>query len=300
MSPKILRLFKEEAEVDTGANVAPEYPYVFCSSICRSDFFRLPLYRFWCSRMLEVPRHHRKQWEFVYIAQALYERGMLMQAKRGIGFGVGREPLVDLFASFGCNVTATDISPEEAAGAGWIETDQHSATKEALYRGISDSDSFDRLVNFRSVNMNEIPDDLREYDFCYSSCSIEHVGSLSKSFDFLLNSVNVLKPGGVSIHTTEFNLSSDDVTIDSGSTVIWRRQDFLRLRDLLSRDGHTVEPFDFFVGDAKIDHYIDLPPYKESPHLRLRLGKYASTSFGVLIRKSQKSGSESSAGATRI
>jgi SAM-dependent methyltransferase len=235
--------------------------------------------------MGERPRFHRKQWEFVYIAHSLFERGYLAPGKSGIGFGVGKEPLVDLFVSFGCKVTATDLSPEEAAGTGWIESNQHSSNKDALYKGISSTHDFENLVDFRDVNMNNIPSDLPKYDFCYSSCSIEHVGSLSKSLDFLMNSVELLKPGGISIHTTELNLTSNDETIDHGETVIWRRKDFARLSEKLLLAGHSIEPFDFFAGSGKINEYIDLAPYKSSPHLRLKLGKFASTSFGVIVRK---------------
>ena len=37
---------------------------------------------------------------------------------RGLGFGVGREPLVALFASLGCEVMATDLEPERAERPG--------------------------------------------------------------------------------------------------------------------------------------------------------------------------------------
>lgn len=44
---------------------------------------------------------HRKEWEFVTISQALDERRMLQQNRRGVGFGVGRELLRALFAKHG-------------------------------------------------------------------------------------------------------------------------------------------------------------------------------------------------------
>ena len=37
---------------------------------------------------------HRKMWEWLFIAEALRERGMLAAGRRGVGFGVGQEPLV--------------------------------------------------------------------------------------------------------------------------------------------------------------------------------------------------------------
>src|SRR5688572_30646700 len=87
-------------------------PYVFTSTACRSDFFHLPLYGFWCDRLREKPVFLRKQWEYVYIAQALHERGYLKDGARGLGFGVGTEPLADLFASMGCHILGTDLGAE--------------------------------------------------------------------------------------------------------------------------------------------------------------------------------------------
>jgi hypothetical protein len=43
---------------------------------------------------------HRKLWEWCYIAQVLWERGLLQPGRPGLGFGVGHEPLAALFASF--------------------------------------------------------------------------------------------------------------------------------------------------------------------------------------------------------
>jgi hypothetical protein len=63
------------------------------------------------------------------------------------------------------------------------------------------------------------------YDFLWSSCALEHLGSLDAGLDFVVNAMDLLKPGGTAIHTTEFNLSSDDETLTSGPCVIYRRRD---------------------------------------------------------------------------
>ncbi len=61
---------------------------------------------------------HRKMWEWLFIAEALRERGMLAAGRRGLGFGVGQDPLVALFAAEGCDVVATDQPPDGAAASG--------------------------------------------------------------------------------------------------------------------------------------------------------------------------------------
>lgn len=263
----------------------PVAPQVCTSSPIRSDLFTLPLYAYWCNQIKEIPRYHRKQGEYVYIAHALWERGYLKRGNRGLGFGVGKEPLVDLFCSYGCEMTASDIDEATAVELGWAQTNQHSGLIDQLYCGISSRSDFDRVAEFRIVDMNHLPEDLRGFDFCYSSCSIEHVGSLDLCKDFLRNSLDTLKPGGLSIHTTEFNLSSNVRTITKGGTIIWRQRDLEEITAELEEAGHSVEPLDFYVGSGCVDQVIDLPPYANEPHIKLEIAGYKSMSFGLIIRK---------------
>ena len=48
----------------------------------------------------------------------------------------------------------------------------------------------------------------------WSSCSLEHLGSISHGIEFILNSLKCLKQHGVAVHTTEFNLSSNEETLN--------------------------------------------------------------------------------------
>jgi len=44
--------------------------------------------------------------------------------------------------------------------------------------------------------MNEIPRSFdNQYDYCWSVCAFEHLGSIQKGLDFVKNAMNVLKPG---------------------------------------------------------------------------------------------------------
>jgi hypothetical protein len=134
--------------------------------------------------------------------------------------------------------------------------------------------------------MNDIPGHLRDYDFCWSSCCFEHLGSLQNGIDFVVNSVErTLKVGGVAVHTTEFNLSSDEDTLDSGVTVVYRKRDLERLRRILEERGHWVEPLRIEPGDLPPDYFVDLPPYGSDPHLKLRIGAYVTTSVGLMARR---------------
>ena len=66
------------------------------SGPARQEQFMTPEFLFWCNRLKEAPRWHRKVWEYVMICQALWERGMLRAGRRGCGFRIGQEFLPEL------------------------------------------------------------------------------------------------------------------------------------------------------------------------------------------------------------
>jgi len=228
---------------------------------------------------------HRKLWEWSFIAQALSERGMLKSGIRGLGFAVGQEPLPALFARYKCNIVASDQQTEQVAQMGWIETNQHSANLHELSKpSICPDDKFKQRVSFRFVDMNKIDDDLKGFDFVWSSCSLEHLGSLEHGKEFIYNSIKCLKPGGFAIHTTEYNISSNDETLVDGWAVIYRKRDIEEIGHSLQAAGHRID-LDFKLGNKPLDLQVDFPPYKQDVHLRLELSGYVCTSFGLIIQK---------------
>lgn len=240
-------------------------------------------FQHWLPALGEPPRLHRKLWEWCYIAEALRERGMLGPGRRGLGFAVGTEPLVAAFANLGCTILASDLHADDAVQGNWIATDQHADGVQALNRrGLCPPEEFARRVSFRAVDMRNLPQDLGTFDFVWSSCSIEHLGSISAGIRFIHEMTRCLRPGGVAVHTTEFNVESDDATLDSGQDVIFRRRDLLAMKAILEAGGHTVSPLDFHTGDGPADAVVDEPPYEGLPHLKLRLGGFVSTSFGLI------------------
>jgi SAM-dependent methyltransferase len=256
------------------------------STICRQDSLESPYFAYWTAQLHMRLRYHRKLWEFVFICQSLSERGYLQPGKRGLGFGVGEEPLAAYFASKGCRITGTDMAPEAAAGSGWVETAQHASGKEALRLPyLCPEPLFDANVEFRFADMNHVPGDLTGYDFCWSACALEHLGSIDKGLAFIERSLDCLKPGGLAVHTTEFNLFSDDETVDNASTVLFRQRDFRALEARLTAAGHRVAPFDFEPGHGAVDRYIDVAPYRQEPHLNLALQGFATTSIGIIVQK---------------
>jgi len=254
--------------------------------LCTADQLDEPDYARWCEAIGETPRPHRKQWEFVYILSVLERLGMLADGKRGLGFGCGLEPLPAAFAKRGCHIVATDMDPAGAAEKGWTNGQHARALADLNGRGLCPAEAFAERVSFRVVDMNAIPRDLDGgFDFCWSACAFEHLGSIDKGLDFFQRSLDCLKPGGVAVHTTEFNLSSDDDTVAEGNTVIFRRRDIESLARRLALRGHTVLPLNFYAGEKALDRHIDVAPYSHDRHLRLRLWNYVATSIGIVARR---------------
>jgi 2-polyprenyl-3-methyl-5-hydroxy-6-metoxy-1,4-benzoquinol methylase len=262
--------------------------YVFTSCLCREQHFRMPLYSYWCYQIKELPRYHRKQWEFVYILQSLNERQMLTPGKNALGFGVGKEPISAYLSKMGLNVLATDLDFETASQNGWVSSNQRSLSLDDLNdREICDPVNFKKNVSFRNVDMNKIPSDIGEYDVIWSSCCFEHLGSIQNGIDFVLNSSKFLKINGIAIHTTEFNLTSNEKTLDNDpNLVLFRKKDIERLCKSLEENGFLAETVDFSYGSDKLEKYIDVPPYLSSPHLRLLINnQFTTTSIGLIIRR---------------
>ena len=258
------------------------------SCFCTRAQLESSAFRYWVKLLGLKFQLHRKVWEFAFILQALYERGALRSGNKGLGFAVGEEPLPAFFASIGCEVVATDLDPGDERAKVWADTAQLATSLDKLRRpNICPDKTFSRLVSFRHEDMNQISYDLRNFDFTWSSCSFEHCGSLQQGLNFIINQMACLKPGGVAVHTTEFNLSSNDQTVSDGTTVIFRRKDIEQLVASLKSCGHDVEAVDYSIGNTDEDRAVDVMPYTAVPHLKLLLfDKYISTSIALIIKKS--------------
>ncbi|WP_322015538.1 SAM-dependent methyltransferase [Paraburkholderia sp. J12] len=279
------RRYEESPLVASAAGDPPSLSRI-TSQLCTATQFREGAYGRWCREMRTPARFARKQWEFVYILEALSQHGMLQPEKTGLGFGCGNEPLAAVMAKHGAKVLATDLATAEATDKGWVESNEHAATLDGLNDfGICDWPTFRRNVGFEFADMNAVPEKFDgQFDFVWSACAFEHLGSIRHGLDFVKNSVRCLKPGGVAVHTTEFNLSSNDQTLEDPGCVIFRRRDMELLATELESLGYEVASFNFNPGSAPIDHHIDAPPYG-IPHLKLALEGYVATSIGLIVKR---------------
>jgi len=254
----------------------------------------------WCGQLQIGRIYHRKVWELAYVLQAIHNHGSMRPGARGLGFGCGREPLASYLASRGVAITVTDQPLESMQHQGWAWTGQHTASADdSFHPHLIEREPFDRLVALRYVDMNAIDADLADYDFCWSVCAIEHLGSIEKGLAFVENSLKTVRPGGLSVHTTEFNFANDHETIDNWPTVLFQRQHFMALAECLEASGHTVARLDFDVGSQPLDKFIDIPPYlhdldstqvrswegEGTPHIKLAIDGFASTCFGLIVQR---------------
>jgi SAM-dependent methyltransferase len=256
------------------------------SVVCRTEHFDTEWNRFWGERT-GYRHRHRKIWEYHAIAQALYERGALQEGKRGIGFAVGSEPLASLFASLGATIVASDV-PDPAIAEQWSTSGQYAGDIEAVFKPeLVDRTTFDRRVQFAGIDMRDlsaIPDD--SFDFCWSACSLEHLGTLQAGMDFIFETTRIIRPGGVSVHTTEYNLSSNADTIESGNTVIYRQQDLEEVDRQLRRRDAALARLDLWGGDHEADIKADYVPYHQNgrEHIKLRIGSFVATSCLLIVQ----------------
>ncbi|WP_372705827.1 hypothetical protein [Brevundimonas sp.] len=257
-------------------------PYSTCSS---RDFFHPEFKRL--SAEIGIPEvFHRKYWEWVYVVHHAFRTNCVGPGKRGLVFGVGQETLPAVFAASGMRVTATDAPRASTVSAAWKSGNEYAQELAEMPHGKMDRAEFERLVEWRECDMNSIDPEFRDYDLCWSSCCFEHLGDLQKGIDFVINSVEkTLKIGGVAIHTTEFNLSSNEDTVEDGWTVLYRRKDIEALIRELEQRGHSVDPLIVAPDTLVIDGYVDTPPYAAPPHLKLALEGHVTTSVGLVIRR---------------
>jgi len=267
----------------TSAATDPFMVYSNCSMV---DFSH-PRYAQLCKLINDRPRWHRKQWEYIFILHHLLEANVFRPGMSGVGFGVGKEPLPSAFALLGASVLGTDAPSDIKERGGWEISQEHSASLDQMKFPWIRDDVFHERVSYGECDMNNIDPAIEGYDFTWSSCCLEHLGTLRKGLDFIKESVEkCLKVGGIAVHTTELNLSSEIQTVEaSNETVLYRRGDLESFVAEMRERGHQADPI--VVGPAahSLDFHVDIPPYSQDPHLRLKLAGYVTTSVGVVIRR---------------
>lgn len=263
------------------------------SQLVSANQIRDPIFEEWRRRFGMRPGLNRKLWEYLYIAQAIAHHVGFGQRRRVLGFGVGRERIPAVLANLGCEVVATDWPTQRSVlESGWGATAledlfhplEDDWDKELRGNPLCDPAVFRRSVTFRAVNMIDIPVDLRGFDALWSCGSLEHLGGLKAGLEFVGNAMECLKPLGVAVHTTEFNVSSNDETIERPDLCLYRRRDLEELIETLRGVGHSIH-VNFWRPSTPDNCRVDEPPYHYDHTMNARFGTHIFTSIGLIVRK---------------
>ena len=234
--------------------------------------------RRWTKEMGSTVTISRKTWERVFVLQALYSRGCLGAGRRGLGFGVGADPMIPVMVKHGCDLVATDYGESEHEGWGpGLDLDP---------KNIAGPEAMAQRVTTRDVDMNDIPTDLRDFDFIYSCGSLEHIGGASNGLEFVEKAMSCLKPGGFAVHTTELNLSGGTKTLDVPNLSFYLPSSVDALLDRLASAGHTVAPMNYHSGSRSEDLHVANRPYPP-PCLKILHSGFQVTSMGFVIQAAQ-------------
>jgi SAM-dependent methyltransferase len=242
---------------------------------------------FWARETRSAPRLHRGLWESCFIAQSLYEAGLIRQGVRGAAMFDGRNSMAALMASMG---VATRIHRTAPAHDRPTTPDLEGLH----YTDIVARDLFDQFVTAIWADDTPLVDDL---DFVWAMQWMHHQGSIQAGLDAAKAAMRLLRPGGLLVITTELNLR-DDETLDHSPTVLFQRRHFQALAEDLRADGHVVAAIDFDIGADVFDRYVDTPPYgpegtafppemlarlAAAPHIKVSVDGFPCTSFGFVV-----------------
>ena len=244
--------------------------------------------------MLKKQHHHRKNWEFAVIIEALEHFGLLGEGKRGLGFGCGMEPLASYFVQRGARVVVTDAP----AGGEWTKTRQHAGELRKTHdHRMVDWKIYSEKATFQALDMNNIPSALLrgDFDFTWSAGSLEHVGSEELSVKFIATQLLALRPGGVAAHTTEFVIS--DSTLQNNIQCSWMnvftKPVWERIIKAVNDNSHgefqVIGPMDYRIGLPNATQLDYMGSYRGDDHFRLQAAcgepNFIHTSALLLIRR---------------
>jgi SAM-dependent methyltransferase len=239
----------------------------------------------------ELARFHRKQWEFAMILLALRRAGALRPDAVGLSMGAGKERLLYAVARSVRRVVATDLYDAQTEWEKARTDDPDRYIKEDKPFPVDDAKLQGLRMDMRSLDFED-----EAFDFCYSSCAIEHIGGREDFLKHLSEAHRVLKPGGVYALTTELHYGSE--TIEHAHNYYFSPG---YLRDLIGECDFAADP----EIDTRIAHHrinYPLPPnldrlcfdgpdrlahrvLGEAAHVQLLLGRHPFTSLSVVLKK---------------
>lgn len=241
----------------------------------------------------ESARLHRKQWEFAMIFLTLQKLGFLQSDKIGLSLGGGNERVLYSIAKHIKKLIVTDLYDNNTSWDCARTTDPTEFIRSSKPFPIDDE-----KIEALKMDMRNLDFDDNSFDFCYSSCAIEHIGE-DKDFLQHFNEVSrVLKDGGIYVLTTE--LQFGDQTIPDSNNYIFSKkyitdlisesnlQPVLDVNCELSRNEINF-PFPSNIKNTTFHghNFINEKLFSHFPHTILLRGNVPFTSVLLILEKSK-------------
>jgi SAM-dependent methyltransferase len=265
------------------------------SKICdAADWFDPELLNVIINELEETPRLHRKQWEFGMIFLTLQKLGMITPEKTGLSMGGGNERVLYSIARKIKKLIVTDLYEMETSWdtARTSNADEFVRTNKPFYVD-------DEKLEILNMDMRKLKFQDNSFDFCYSSCSFEHIGHYNDFLRHLNEAYRVLKEDGVYVFTTEFNFSNETIK-DQNNYIfsseylsgLFNEMDFtievVPDLNIINNESNYPLPNNIsklFCSDSPI---LENNIFNMIPHVLLLRGKYPFTSILLIMRKKNK------------
>jgi SAM-dependent methyltransferase len=245
------------------------------------------------NELREVPRFHRKQWESAMIFRTLRDNGKMNETKLGLSMGGGKELIAYAIAPHVKRLVVTDLYEMNTTWDCAKTDDPDEYIKQNKPFPVDDAKLEALRMDMRDL---KFPD--KTFDFCYSTCAVEHIGDREDFLRHFNEVARVLKDDGVYVFTTE--ILYGDTTICDDHNYIFSLP---FLYDILSES--QLQPEETF--DARIEpHKINYPApstlkqlssfvqgslaqtvLRELPHIQLLRGKHPFTCGVFVVRRKE-------------
>ncbi|HEX9658524.1 MAG TPA: class I SAM-dependent methyltransferase [Bacteroidota bacterium] len=262
----------------------------FCDA---ADWFDPEIQDIILQQLRETPRFHRKQWEFASIFRALKHNGKLHSKSKGLSVGGGVERLLYSIAPHVGSLLVTDLYDEQTTWDCARTSDPEVFVKSQKPFPVDDQNISVKRMDMRSLDLEN-----ETFDFCYSTCAVEHIGHHDDFLRHFNEVARVLKQNGLYVMTTEVSYNNE---------VIHDDHNYVFTLEFMGKilDESDLEPIGMFdasisphrinrplpsnLGDLNSFHPATLAEdiIREGPHLQLLRGKHPFTCGLFLLQKRQ-------------
>ncbi len=262
------------------------------SKLCdAADWFHPEIQQIIQHELREVPRFHRKQWEFAMIFHALQRLGKLREDTLGLSMGGGRELVAYALAQHVRQLIITDLYETNTTWDCARTEDPDEFIRRNKPFPVDDAKLKALRMDMRKLHF---PDGT--FDFCYSTCAVEHIGGREDFVQHFNEVARVLKDDGVYVFTTEVLFEEETIRDDHNYVF-----SLPFLYDIfLECDLVPEERFDATIAPHKTNYpqpstlkqLTNFIPdnlaqalLQEAPHIQLLRGKHPFTCALFIMRK---------------